>query len=472
MKKYLLTIWVLIFYSTISCASSSGSDVDKEMAGLEKRSNDSNQTLPLENQTTEEALSMVLNEIESIEDKKKLTEILKSILEDDELLAFASELYTRLKDVNPYRLEYEIGEEEQALDAFARLLVGDETCAAVAFDGEHLLIATNEKDHQKDKILYSLKTTLDRDLMVRAECDRVHLSPCYNCQPIMRVSVNDGPFVNVTSSSNVFYNACLFKEGEGIWSLKCVTDSDKVEFLIPPEDHHITGLPFDVKVKSYLEKEITIIKDLMLEEIPQQISIEEIPQQISIRVPPDGNISGYINPLRRRVQCMIEHLFCVIHVNDPTVDSQLREEWQQTAASNRERVLRQSLAWEAAKWYHCAEDLRDYLDAGKKKFKDKIDDFLERLNQDFLCFKAKKNNTETTPLLVKEWFDDVFTRIKNGQFEKPIFMKNNDSFKKFASRYFVDLEYLETYFVKNYRDEKKLAMLVPELHPVFIHYKV
>ena len=70
MKKYLLTIWVLIFYSTISCASSSGSDVDKEMAGLEKRSNDSNQTLPLENQTTEEALSMVLNEIESIEDKK------------------------------------------------------------------------------------------------------------------------------------------------------------------------------------------------------------------------------------------------------------------------------------------------------------------------------------------------------------------------------------------------------------------
>jgi hypothetical protein len=90
---------------------------------------------------------------------------LLSILQEpgnQDLLDFTTRFAARLRDANPNRVAHSgmpsAGSDEQfvsqgdrRLDAMARLLEGDEVCAAVAFDRGKLLVATNNNGHSMDR---------------------------------------------------------------------------------------------------------------------------------------------------------------------------------------------------------------------------------------------------------------------------------------------------------------------------------
>ncbi len=384
----------------------------------------------------------ISNIIGQTEDKGKLTNILRSIVQDAELLDFARRLYTLLAQVNPDRQVYQRGREQQMLDALARLLVGDETCAAVAFDGEHLLIATNEDVHEKHESVWSV----NMDVMFGTKTSfivRPQLNISFNKNPSMRIPAED-------ISWDLFLRSDLDARGKILRTDQVIVSNvDRVVFTIPPERHNIPSLSLDITMPCTLNREI-----VMPVGTPIPIGTT-LPTQFH-------NIHTHLDPLERRVQTIINHFSFVIHANDPSLDEAVRKKGLQLAERGRENVLKQSLAWEAAKWYRYdyAKDIREYSDSKKRNFKSQVDEFVSQLNRDFLCFKKENQITQTTSFVVKQWWKTVVEKIKLGELHKPDFIQANDKFIKFAYRYFIDLENLEEYFIESFKSNGKLALLL------------
>jgi len=87
-----------------------------------------------------------------------IDKLLEKLKENTELLNFIKNFCTQLRDFNQVRISYSselaaqslnqyVSVNDRRLDSLARILEGDEVCAAVCFDGKNLLAATNKDKH-------------------------------------------------------------------------------------------------------------------------------------------------------------------------------------------------------------------------------------------------------------------------------------------------------------------------------------
>lgn len=375
---------------------------------------------------------------------------LKFILQDRDLLNFARELYALLAGANPNRITNPRERENRRLDAFARLLVGDETCAAVAFDGDHILIATNKNIHEKLDASWSID---------------IHLVPgayyqCLLCKPWLNISFNNGPLIHIPSQE-VFYRPFLpvsVYPGGNTRILAPVLrpDVDRVTFRIPPETHLIPNIP-EIALPSVLSSEIPLGPRGVTIISPGVISHTQF-----------RNMHTYLDPLRRRAEVILEHLSFVARANALPLNSELRERALQAAEANRTRVLSQSLAWEAAEWYMYQGDLRNYVDSERDNFKEQVDRFISQLCEDFSRFKKANHIVKATSSVVRAWWSTIIDRVEKDGISKPNFIRSVNEDKKFmdfAYRYFIDLEKLEAYIADDVKSQGRLTALLTQKNP-------
>jgi len=234
-------------------------------------------------------------------------------------------------------------------------------------------------------------------------------------------------------------------------------------------DTTVKGVQFE-NIDKYLIKEITSKFDLS---VSYRIHLApEIPLELgrtAIISPGDAyhtqfeNIRTYIDPLRRRIAAIIDHLALAIRVHDHPN----REAAYRIVENSRIRVFMQSLAWEASSWHN--QDLRDYVDPASKVFREQFEKFIEQLNSDFLSFRKENHINKVTSLVVRAWWETIIRKIQSDGIYIPDFirsdMKRFIKFSKGYCRYFKNLEKLEASVIDEFKTQGRLATLLASENP-------
>lgn len=324
----------------------------------------------------------------------------------------------------------------------ARLLVGDETCAAVAFDGNNLLIATNENTHSEDFIRMRIH------LMVKG--DR-YATNQYEVYPVVYISSSDmiPTRVLVDKSVKYFYS----KKHQ---CLQLTNDSpQKINAILTPAQHLLPSIPdVDVGYHITVKEQIPFTKDQYrdMEQDLSRFGSIEFPTLFNNRVP--------LNALHRRAEIIVDHLATVSLIEfkgDEMTESDLQK-YVSITDNNRKNVLINSLSWEASTWYRKAYNPREPICPEKAG----IDKFIKILNDDFSeYYRAHQyNEGKGQTSIVKDWFKLAMHKIKSQEIQAPEFVQNNISkFEKNAEQYFIDLAKLEEFFKHEIQIGSSLAEL-------------
>lgn len=391
-------------------------------------------------------------------------------LKDEEVINFARKYYALLEKANPERQSFERTKEEKALEALARLTVGDETCAAIGFDGESILVATNNTGHNNIIVDWTVSLEIQPGAYYR----------CYRGRPCLEIRFGDRekislrhpnlvyllPFQSrqVLSSVAIILGKKVFiphvlKSGR----VESLNNDDyeicqELEFTVLPEQHRVPELPH-VSVKVNLQQNIPL-------EDYHEIAVHTLPHAV-ISNTPFKELKTSIDSLHRRVEVIVEHLSFVAKAHS-CPDRLLKKKAVQLAEENRFRVLINSLVWEIVEWYEQAILSKEAkADSGRGKVsqakKEKLaehpnlHELLKQLNEHFNSFKEFEKVVTTTSKLVNSWSKKVSKLIRKGHppFDKvPDYIKQNiDKFIERMKKYFQDIEILEE-FVRRDVDKK------------------
>ncbi len=362
---------------------------------------------------------------------------------DKEIMDFALGFYKRLVESNPYRETFDRETFYRSLDATARLLVGDETCASVAFDGTNILVATNENTHNKDQINCKI------NFLIKADKYAVDQ---YNFYPVVYLSMNNSPPTRTLIETPVTYYYHKRKD-----SLVLSRDSlREIDATLAPAQHLLPGLS-DLPVGPI----ITISKEIPLATIveasgtfPQrqlrEARYEFIKEDIASFGDKGRELDGILlpvslNSLQRRAESLVEHLsmVCVLASRSDGLDLETLTKYKQVIDTHRQRVLMHTLTWECATWFKDKLKPREYIDSGISQ----LNDFFNKLNEDFNGYKRANSANSGLISLIRDWFEQAKGKISNGTIEAPDYIKEKlEVFSARASRYFVDIERLTNFF--------------------------
>jgi hypothetical protein len=239
-------------------------------------------------------------------EKELSTKTLKQIIDDnDDLTLFKDTLYARLEKFNKLAYtDHNRAEESQKLDRVARLLVGEETCVAVAFDADkgNIILSSNRNDHRHD----SLTTK------VTAIISKGRNNNTLNVKPITYVYHNDN-LVKKVESEEVEYNykppqlRLLYKVTESLYS--GITSMATVSYDFVPPTLSTSGNLQNEFTISYTEHGIPDLPDVTISYLLSPSISPFDPKYAGAPVEVEGiKGSTKIDLLTRRVEKLVEHL--------------------------------------------------------------------------------------------------------------------------------------------------------------------
>lgn len=367
---------------------------------------------------------------------------------DQELSDFTRSFYHRLAEANLKRETFEREQDNRRLDAMARLLVGDETCAAVAFDDHNLLIANNENTHSKDRINIKINVIFTPDK---------YAVDTYQVYPVVYLSYNDSLPTRFVSKQPLEY---YYRKRDNSLQLSRDSSTDLVINLTPAE-HLIPFLSdFPVGIKGVCSQSIPFPNLQHYEGFKNEVNTlnEGVNGGKGVESDTKFNFSTAENALQRRAEVLVDHLATVslFALNEDQMSESDLQKYSSVADHTRQRVLMNSLSWEASIWYKDAFHPRGYIDSRKVG----IDKFLEVLNNDFSLYKAQHFQDQGKVALVRGWFEQVALKVDSGDIEAPNYIKQNiPSFIKKAESYFIDLTKLEDFFKREILSDSPIASL-------------
>jgi hypothetical protein len=392
---------------------------------------------------------------------------LKTIIESDQdcLKKFTELLEQRIKSNNSTAGTFDRAEEHRRYDAISRLIVGDETCAATAFNGEKLFVSTNNNNHRQDATIVKI-TSVMKGGSVPEEIEVIPVISLYHDKRLVkRLEAQEKVVYKVSESPyDKFLGMAYAKVSLGHFTsrmevpvfcrMKTVSLSTKqntvFKYKVDFDEHQIQGLP-------ELELNMSIHKDFKFE-------IEEYATYSGEKIETDClmKMHNKIDPFRYRVEKLVEHLQMValieLRKEEGVFGEQKIEEARNLCEGRKKFFLNQSMFWEARGWIdknhaisiHPYDSREDAKDKGKfdleKARLDALNNFIKSLSDNFYDKMKELDVMKIDSNFVKSWKDDVIERISIGEFSCPDFVKVNPSaFMEKVWQYFCDIEKLEEY---------------------------
>ena len=332
------------------------------------------------------------------------------------------------------------------LDIFAELLVGDEICAAATFDGEHLFIATNRGNHEAPTISWNAG--------MRPVPGTYH--QCLLCKPFLSIKLGDS--TRVIESQEILYRPYL---GIRVNQETLIPEATKT-VLRPDVNQIVFNLPQNIREQLGFPKNSPDVsyRVHLTPELPLELGQTVVIPYDHPSHPQFEDMRTYVDPLKRRVAVIINHLNMVIRVyNHENKEGALR-----VIKNNRLRVFMQSLLWEAAHWHNY--DLRNYIDPMSKIFREQFESFINLLLADFEKFVSENHVHNITSLVVRAWWETVTPKIENRKILAPDFIRSDiKRFMRFSRRYcryFNNLEKLETAIIADAESKGVLSRLMSQ----------
>ncbi len=419
---------------------------------------------------------------------KLSTKALKRIIKDNrDIREFQEALMSRIKEYNQHARTFDRPEEHRRYDAISRLIVGDEKCAALAFDGEKLYVSTNQNNHRDD-------TT---SIKIRFEMKGNRNNTFLKVKPIICLYHDDKLCGEFYSGKKIKYkrteyikkqiighaNIDLQSADGGLkqYKLPVVTDIKVVKmftnnatsfkFTTQFSEHKIDGLP---EISTHLSLKPSF-----------QFAIEPYAQHSGDKIETAFIIdsTSKIDPFRHRVEKLIEHLQMValiaLREKQKIFDDEKIRDAKFMCEEHRAPFLNQSLAWEARSWmpegykitihpYDRREEQEDKEKFDREKAQlNELSMWIEALCNDFLQEKKIHDIGRVGSGFVKLWKNKLIQKIKKEEFSAPMFVKvNPEAFLDKVWHYFRDIEKLEEYVEEDVREEGLFSkMLLKDFVP-------
>lgn len=365
--------------------------------------------------------------------------VIKTLEANEALRNFITGFYQLLSSKNRGREINRTQPFQRRLDALSRVMTGNEACAAMVFDGEHLLIATNCKLHPEDYIKYRVDLVITRYTPTKISA---FLRCSYTMNGEVRAPVNSETF-NLFCKDNAKFSPA---EGRSTVKITIGYDLHKAKYTreIFTFDVTMGYLPKNESQESEIKKSLKGGRKFILPMMPLCYSP--------------------MDPLRRRINCTIEHLaFLVVVTNSPRITSQKEREhcYEVAYRDSRRRLLAQSLSHEATRWYKELGDIRDFSSKEKGGNRKKFDAFIDDLNQDFNDFVAGHSTTSIDIKFVHGWKTSVLEKIRSSRIVIPPFVeKKIDQYIEYIIFYFLDLIKIENYIIDDAKKKGCLTKLL------------
>lgn len=360
-------------------------------------------------------------------------------IKDQELAEFTKLFYHRLADVNTKRDSFPRVQEDRRLDAIARLLVGDETCAAVSFDEATLLIATNKNSHSKDVVKFKINFLIKEDKYAVNQ---------YQFYPVIYISLNEMVPTRVLIDNPATY---YYRKRDDSFILTSASPKE-IDATLSPTQHllpHFPAIPIGPHIKpaQNIPLHTLVIVNRPLKQNELSLRLQFIKEDICKKG--EVELEGLTvpipqNSLQRRAELLAQHIIKIITITH--MEKNLEELRVQQCKSNiddyRATFLMNSLTWEAIKWYPKHVESLDRNHLSNKTVE--IQDFIQKINQSFNNFKSINASLKNVTL-IESWLDQLIIDIKEDKIEIPDFIKHNiEKFK--IKQYFIDLIKVEEYF--------------------------
>lgn len=416
-------------------------------------------------------------------DKKTLSRktFNKVLSQEEDIRNFVDSLTEHAKYVNKERQNYKRDKQSRRLDAFARLLVADEICSAVSFDGEKLVIASNNNKHSKDLIEAKQET------YVKAGSTKSEITIFHNINITIKLFGDKDREIQLSAKGKEI--KCRFvKTLEGSEEIfEIINDDDlKVKVQFDLSSYNIVFLP-NISMPIKLNKKFSLHTSFNNQALEKDQLI-------------DGNTVNFFNsnipldPLTRRAKKLTEYLaihtaysrhkklidgFKEFHKKHPekaTVSAEiiknefdkkkeLFDKYIKMSDHKRYELLKDSLVYEAGHLYGIKifndkdkeqnrYNTSDYKNSKKKTF----DDFISLINNNFNEFK--KDKIGRISQIVDDWIAKLTDEITKGTVDAPEYIKKDlNKFFKISRRYFIDLEKLKQFIEEDVEKEGALSKI-------------
>lgn len=373
-------------------------------------------------------------------------EILQLLEQDEALRQFIIAYHTRLALDNPGREIAERTADEQVMDAFGRLLVGDETCVAILARDNSIELSSNLDEHSSARASFIIKGVT---FLVNQDGTRVKATATVD----IRFLLDDGTEVTIPYEQEVDFGEYKVSAQEGV--LKLINDF-KPHCEITYKQHGIDHFPFPIRCEFEPQPQIPVSL-LGDRSANRKIQLKSLPETESI-------YSVRLDPLFRRAAVVFSHLglLCLLgtktRIGQQLVDDFIHKPVEQLS-QNRMRVLRQTLGWEAASLYNLSKTKRSYNDQDlprsqrkqretKRKEIAELEQFIDTITLEMNTLIASINQAMPLSLLIKRWKDSLRQRIYAKKIVLPDIIANSryystDRFLDLACIYFGEILFLE-----------------------------
>lgn len=362
---------------------------------------------------------------------KKLRTFLKESSNKD-LREFTGKFFCALKKSNPVREERKVSAEDEILDVMARLLVGDEKCAAIAISGHEILLATNEPIHIDDSLKYqkSFKVLAKypgryvlefTDTLEYAKLGQPTITIPRSSKPVIyQFFAADQEFRVIEGNPNIEFSYREFGVEGGAICVRAELKKDAVNFNL------LCALPIN----------------------------EEIPILNQHCTP--------LNPLRRRTMQLIRNLALIAHsiLTKPDMEKEIHDYFEQH--NKWASFLGNSLSYELAQM----KEYREYIDPYSFSVSDESNSmndmfrFYEWLNADYQRYRHETRQV-TSVVSISEWLDYIAANIQTEIIPAPAFIKRSfDKFIEMAKKYLVALVRIENFVTSDAKKRGKLAQIL------------
>lgn len=347
---------------------------------------------------------------------KKQIEALFREKDGPELAVFTKGFYHRLWEASPQNATNKRSPFKHRLDSMARLLVGNETMAGVAFDGQQLQVATNRNSHLPQRIQYRMFCVISR------HPDATNI---FRIRTGVELQSSASELVRVEYARDFDYRII---SRENVLRL----DKDQptsIVLCLSPLVHGIQFIDVNLDITAELNREIPYDENMK----------KDLANRSVVWQGPWRDIS--FNPLQRRAEQLLEHMW----------KAHLLARWQPTSEQKQinpeklfidseQALLKESLSWEAARWFR-AKKYDPFPKTYRGSSKEQVDQAVEILYTDFLRFRKTQKKIE-------DWVDETIAKVNSGELKLPALVADDTaSFLKKTKRYFVDLPKLAA-FVK------------------------
>ncbi len=362
------------------------------------------------------------------------------------LAEFAKDFYHRLAEASPANATNQRPEFDRRLDAMARLLVGDETMAAAAFDGRQMQIATNRIGHTQDRIKYKVFSNIESDPLTSNQ---------YKIYTGIDLSYNNSAPVRFMHNTYLTYFWTKSSKFEGLKLAHGQEPTIKIE--LTPLQHMI---PFVQNMN--VDLSIDLNKTMLMSSDEYNQMKTDLQSNKNVEIPGLLRDISY-NALQRRAEHLIEHMTKTCMVMQLPEDHPQRALAIKALEDSQQCLLRDSLNWEAATWYK-AKGYQPFPQQYVGSPKEQFDNMVADLHGDFSAYRANHLEMRGQPVMVQSWIAQVVAKMQSGTIRIPDYIKDQigkvdgiESFLHKAERYFIDVLKLEAFVAQETNQETQFS---------------